>query len=214
MKLVPIVEGYGEVQAVPVLLRRLIHDVAGCNEIQVGRPIKRTQAQLHSAQGVQAAVELALASEECGGVLVLFDEEDGCPVDRAREVRAWALQAARGKPCDVVVAHREYETWFLAALESLRGRRGVRDDAVSPATPESKRDAKGELEAWMPRERGYSETLDQAALSAALDLATVHRRSRSFRKLVKAVGQLMNDMECEHGPWPPAGWSAEGPVTA
>lgn len=206
MKIYPIVEGYGEVEAVPVLVRRLIAE-ALCFGVQVGAPIRRTQSQLRSQDGVHAAVKLAALQPECGAVLVLFDEEDGCPVTRANVVRGWALQVARGMPCEVVVAHREYETWFLAALESLRGQCGIRDDAIAPEIPESKRDAKGQLEAWMPKTRAYSETLDQAPMSARFDLAVAHQRSRSFRKLVSAVGAMMKALGCEHGPWPPSGWA-------
>lgn len=213
MKLYPIVEGHGEVEAVPVLLRRLIHE-AQCFDIEVGPPIRRTQPQLRSAHGVQAAVELAFLNADCGAVLVLFDEEDDCPVTRAAEVRAWAHAAAHGKPCDVVVAHREYETWFLAALESLRGRRGISTQAEAPDVPESKRDAKGALEAWMPANRAYAETSDQAALSAVFDLGSAHRRSRSFRKLVSTVGKLLENLGCRHEPWPPQSWDTQGRSTA
>ena len=44
MKVYPIVEGHGEVEAAPVLLRRLLAE-ARCQSIGVGRPIRRTQSQ-------------------------------------------------------------------------------------------------------------------------------------------------------------------------
>ncbi|MCP5522700.1 MAG: hypothetical protein H7A46_14250 [Verrucomicrobiales bacterium] len=50
MKVYPIVEGHGEVEAVPVLLRRLLAE-AQCQHIGVGRPIRRTQSQLRSEEG-------------------------------------------------------------------------------------------------------------------------------------------------------------------
>ncbi len=43
--------------------------------------------------------------------------------------------------------------------------------AGSTANPEATRDAKGALEEFMPRERGYSETGDQDAMSAVFDMA-------------------------------------------
>src|SRR2546426_7135782 len=48
----------------------------------------------------------------------------------------------RSVPCAVVLAHREYEAWFLASLESLRGRRGIRGDAEAHPDPEEPRDRK------------------------------------------------------------------------
>jgi hypothetical protein len=208
MKLYPIVEGHGEVEAAPVLLRRLLAE-ARCRHIGVGRPIRRTQSQLRSKEGIQAGVRLALLQPECAAVVILFDGEDDCPKELASQVRAWARAAAAGKPCDVVVAYREYETWFLASLESLRGQYGIAEHATAPVNPESKRDAKGALEEYMPADRAYSETGDQPAMSAVFDLGLAHRRNRSFRKLVKAVGELLTQLRQPVPAWPPAGWRPE-----
>ena len=208
MKVYPIVEGHGEVEAAPVLLRRLLAE-ADCQNVGVGRPIRRTQSQLRSKEGIQAGVRLALLQPECAAVVILFDGEDDCPKELAAEVRAWARAAAAGMPCDVVVAYREYETWFLAALESLRGQYGIAKDAAAPANPESKRDAKGALEEFMPPDRAYSETGDQPAMSAVFDMGLAHRRNRSFRKLVKAIGELLTQLRQPMPAWPPAGWQTE-----
>jgi len=208
MKVYPIVEGQGEVEAAPVLLRRLLAE-ADCQTIGVGRPIRRTQSQLRSREGIQAGVRLALLQPECAAVVILFDGEDDCPKELAAQVRAWARAAAAGTPCDVVVAYREYETWFLAALESLRGQYGISKDAATPANPESKRDAKGALEEFMPPERAYSETGDQPAMSAVFDMGQAHRRNRSFRKLVKAIGDLLTQLRQPLPAWPPPAWQSE-----
>lgn len=45
MNIQPIVEGYGDVEAVPVLLRRL-RDLCGAYRIDVNRPIRRTRSEL------------------------------------------------------------------------------------------------------------------------------------------------------------------------
>ena len=208
MKVYPIVEGHGEVEAAPVLLRRLLAEAA-CQHVGVGRPIRRTQSQLRSKEGIQAGVRLALLQPECAAVVILFDGEDDCPKELAAQVRAWARAVAAGKPCDVVVAYREYETWFLAALESLRGQYGIAKDAATPANPESKRDAKSALEEYMPPNRAYSETGDQPAMSAVFDMGQAHRRNRSFRKLVKAIGELLTQLRQPLPAWPPAAWQQE-----
>ena len=208
MKVYPIVEGHGEVEAAPVLFRRLLAE-ARCFKVGVGRPIKRTQAQLHSKEGIQAGVRLALLQPECAAVVILFDGEDDCPKARGAEVRAWAQEVAGGRPCDVVIAYREYETWFLAAVESLRGQYGIRPDATAPENPESRRDAKGALEEFMPADRAYSETGDQPAMSAVFDLGLAHRRNRSFRKLVKALGDVLAQLQQPLPAWPPPHWQPE-----
>jgi hypothetical protein len=208
MKIYPMVEGHGEVAAAPVLLRRLLAE-AQCHGIDIGRPIRRTQSQLRSKEGIQAGVRLALLQPECAAVVILFDGEDDCPKELATTVRAWAREAAAGKPCDVVIAYREYETWFLAALESLRGQYGIPRNATAPADPESKRDAKGALEEFMPADRAYSETGDQPAMSAVFDMGLAHRRNRSFRKFVKAVGEVLVQLRQPLPAWPPGEWLAE-----
>jgi len=209
VKIYPIVEGHGEVQAVPVLLRRLLSQ-AQCHRVDVGRPILRTQAQFRSQEEIQKAVRLALLQPDCAAVVILFDGEDDCPKDAAEKVRAWARGAAGQIPCDVVIAYREYETWFLAAVESLRGKCGISDVAAAPDNPESRRDAKGALEEFMPERRAYSETLDQPAMSAVFDMGRAHRRSRSFRKLVKAVGEILSQLHQPLTAWPPPQWQDVG----
>jgi len=87
MKVYPIVEGHGEVEAAPVLLRRLLAE-AHCQHVGVGRPIRRTQSQLRSKPGIQAGVRLALLQPECVAVVILFDGEDDCPKKLAAQVRA------------------------------------------------------------------------------------------------------------------------------
>ena len=205
MKLYPIVEGHGEVTAAPVLLRRLLAQ-AECFVMHVGTPIRRTQSQFRKKEAVQTAVRLAKLQPQCAAIVLLFDGEDACPKELAETVRDWAKEAAGETPCDVVIAYREYETWFLAGLESLRGKYGIRDDAAAPANPESRRDAKGWLEYFMPRNRAYSETSDQAAMSAVFDMGLAHQRNRSFRKLVKALGDMITQLGLPLPVWPPAEW--------
>ena len=206
MKLYPIVEGHGEVTAVPVLLRRLLWDQAQCFDINVGSPIRRNQSQFRREADVHTAVRLALLQPDCAAVLLLFDGEDDCPMELGKQVRVWAQQAAGQVPCDVVIAYREYETWFLAAVESLRGQCSIGHAASTPLNPESRRNAKGALEAFMPNGASYAETIHQQKLSAVFDMALSHQRNRSFRKLTKAVGDLLVQLGQPLPVWPPAQW--------
>ena len=130
MKIQPIVEGYGEVEAFPVLLRRLV-DEAQAWSVGIGRPIRRSRVQLVREDEVVKAVRLGLLQQDCHAVLILLDGNSDCPAELGPTVQAWAAAAAGNVPCGVVIAHREYEAWFLAAIESLRGHHGIRDDAES-----------------------------------------------------------------------------------
>jgi hypothetical protein len=209
MNIQPIVEGHGEVGAVPVLLRRL-RDEAQLYELDVNPPIRKKRSELVNEPQVRDAVRLALKKDDCAAILILFDSEDDCPREKGPAVQAWAQHEAHDTPCRVVLAHREYEAWFLAAIESLHGTRGIRQDAVSHPDPEAPRGAKGQIEQRMIAGRSYSEPLDQPALSAVFDMAAAHRRCRSFRRLVKAFGELATSVGAAlPDPWPPAQWAAE-----
>jgi hypothetical protein len=207
MMIQPIVEGQGDQAAVPVLLRRL-RDEAQAWGLAVGRPHRRRRTQLVKKDFLQTAVRVAALSDDCVGILVIFDADDDCPKELAPTLEEWAREAAGGKACAVVMANREYEAWFLASVESLRGKAGILPDAVSHPDPESPRDAKGELERWMPSGASYSPTVDQAALTANLDLESAYRLCRSFRKLVRAFGVLATAAGVAPAVWPPAAWGS------
>ena len=205
MTIQPIVEGHGDVEAVPVLLRRLV-DEAQTWEVGVGRSIRRRRSQLVKKAELQKSVRLALLQPDCAAVLIVFDADDDCPAELAPEIGGWAAAVAGNVPCEVVLAKREYEAWFLSSVESLRGLRGIRSDAAFDAEPEAPRDAKGQLEQRMHSGWSYFERDDQPALSARFALPDAHRRCRSFRKLTNAFVMLVRAMGVEVACWPPAAW--------
>lgn len=208
MNIQPIVEGYGDVLAFPVLLRRLLAE-AGRPTIGVGRPIRRRRHELIREFDVQKAVRLAISKHHCRAILILFDGNSDCPAELGPAVRAWATASADGIPCEVVLAHREYEAWFLAAIESIRGRRGILSDAESHPSPEDPRGAKEQLEARMQADISYIETTDQPALSALFSMSDAYRRSRSFRKLTGSIGALLSSLHQDVGTWPPPEWNSQ-----
>jgi hypothetical protein len=205
LKIQPIVEGHGEVSAVPILLRRL-RDVSGAQNIDFLRPIRRKRSELVTEAALRKSVRVALLQDGCTGILILLDGDDDCPGELGPRIQGWATDEARMIACAVVIASTEYEAWFLSSLESLRGRRGIRADAVSHPTPESVRGAKENLEENMDKPSGYIETTDQAALTALFDFAPAHQKCRSFRRLVKAFGIVASGGQGLPGSWPPPTW--------
>lgn len=195
MKIHPIVEGHGEVEALPVLLRRF-RDVSEVFDIEVGKPIRQKRSELAQEQPLRRAIRLALSRPNCDAILVLLDGDEDCPAELGPQIQEWARREARHVPCAVVVAHREYEAWFLAAL-----------DPPHPAS-ETVRDAKGELAIRLAQ--GYLPTVDQPSLSATFDMARAYPRSRSFRRMVKAFGELVTALGAALPVWPPADWLGAG----
>jgi Domain of unknown function (DUF4276) len=101
---------------------------------------------------------------------------------------------------------REYEGWFLATIESLRGIRGIRDDATSHPGPELRRGASEELRKRMIPNRSYSKPTDQPAFTARFDMATAYQRCRSFRRMVNVFGLLAASLGITLEQWPPSEW--------
>lgn len=187
-----IVEGDGEVEALPVLIRRIASVVTPEDPPRVERPIRVPRGRLLKAEELERAVKLAARRAGPGGrILVVFDADDDCPRELGTKVLGRATSARTDRHIRVVLAKREYEAWFLAAAESIAGRRELSADLVAPEVPEAIRDAKGWLSARMPRGRAYRETRDQAALSATFDLKQARRSAPSFAKLWRDVEALL-----------------------
>ncbi len=208
MLIQPVVEGYGEVEAVPILLRRL-RDMSQAFDIEVGKAIRQKRSELVQQDLLRRAVRLALLQSGCGAVLILFDADDACPAHLAPVIQGWAQAEAGSIPVAVVIACWEYEAWFLASIESLRGFRGIVPGAISHPDPEFPRDAKGQLEERMQGGQSYSETTDQPAMTARFDMAAAYGRCRSFRRMVRAFGVLVSGTAQPIPNWPPPAWAVE-----
>jgi hypothetical protein len=188
-----VVEGHGEVKAAPILFRRIANDIDPTVNLEVLQPIRRPRGSLVNKPDeheLERAVELAaLKARPRGGVFVLLDSDDDCPAELAPRLLARAEPAGMGLPVSVVLPQREFECWFLAAAESIRGKRGLPADLSPPQDSEGIRGAKGWLRERM-RGRVYSETIDQPALAAIFDLNQA-RTARSFDKCYRDLQLLI-----------------------
>lgn len=200
----PIVEGHGEVEAVPVLLRRLLAE-GNVHDIRVGRPFRVRRSELTRKDRLQSFVELAWRQPATQCVAIIFDADDDCPGQLAPEILEWARQVRPGH-CFVVMACREYEAWFLASAKSLRGTGLLRRDADYVGDAEGPRGAKQALEDLTQQGRGYFEVADQPRLTAQMDLAAAFSRSRSFRHLVTSLSPTLATSASFTGAWPPLHW--------
>ena len=191
-----IVEGHGEVEAVPVVVRRIAERESPFDVIQIPRPIRISKDSFVKAGELERTVELAARlAGEAGGVLVLLDSDDDCPAEQGPALLARAVEARSDRPIAVVLAKREFEGWLLAAAESLRGQRGLPDDLQPPTDPEAIRGVKEWLTGRMAAGRAYSPTLDQPALSARFDLDLARTRSESFDKFYRDTVALISQLQ-------------------
>jgi hypothetical protein len=187
-----IVEGDGDVEAVPILIRRVAARVDPALSILVRRPWRIPRSRLVRAGELERAIEGAARQVgRQGGILVLIDSDDDCPASLGPQLLDRARKTRSDLPIGVALAKREFEGWFLASAESLRGRRGLPDDLNPPPDPEAIRGAKEWLTRQMSGGARYSETLDQPALAAAFDLDQAAGRSDSFEKCLREITGLI-----------------------
>jgi hypothetical protein len=193
-----IVEGHGEVEAVPVLIRRLVSEADPSISVRIPSPIRIPKSRLVKEGELEKAVELiARKVAPAGAVLVLLDSDEDCPATLGPDLLSRARNARSDLPLAVVLAKQEYEAWFLAAASSLRGQRGLRADLAAPAEPEEIRGAKEWLSARMAGNLSYVETLDQPALTKTFDMEQA-RQSDSFDKCRREVEKLMQVLRAAH----------------
>ena len=188
--IVVIVEGDGEVEAVPVLIRRIGLEVSPLVPPDVSRPIRVPRQRIVKEGELERYVRLAAArAGDDGRIVVLLDANGDCPAELASDILQRARAARSDLRIEVVLAKREYEAWFVSAIESIAGFRGIHPDVSAPQDPESIGGAKEWLQ---DRMRGsYRPTADQAALTARFDMALARERCPSFDKMWRATASVL-----------------------
>ena len=146
-----IVEGKGEMTAVPILLRRIAQEVAPYSGLNTPRPVRVSRNRIVKEGELERAVLLASQKVKGhGGILVLLDADRDCPAQLAPQLLNRAVAVCPNRNIRLVLAKAEYEAWFLAAARSLAGRYEFIETLAPPRDPEAVRDAKGWIRARMP----------------------------------------------------------------
>ena len=193
VRLSAIVSGHGEVEAVPVLIQRIARQVLPGAVVDLDPVLRVPEAHLLKEGELERQVERAARKMRGrGGILVLIDcdREGGCPAREGPALTHRARCARSDMEISVVLAKKEYEAWFIAAAESLRGQCGLSQDLVGDPNPENIRGAKEWLSKRMPRNRRYAETTDQATLTGVFDMQAA-RRTDSFDKCYREIVRLL-----------------------
>lgn len=200
-RIVPIVEGDGEVEAVPLLLRRLFHDTKSRYEFEILRAKNANgRGNLTKDGGIEKFLKYAQLETNVAGIMVFLDADEDCAKDIALNIAGRAKELHMGVPVTVICPAHEYEAWFLASLDTIsgvriKGREGINSGTSYAGEVEEVRSVKGWLSRNMPEGRAYRETEDQVALTQLLDFALVHERSRSFRRLEHAIDEILNAID-------------------
>ena len=194
-----IVEGKGEVDAVPILIRRVASNLYPELGVDTPHPIRISRSKVVKEGELEQVVELAARNiRGQGAIFILLDSDDDCPARLGPELLCRALEARSDLPIAVVLAKYEFEAWFLTAAESLRGQRGLRNDLQPPNNPEAISGAKEWLSQRMEGTGAYSPTVDQPGLTARFDLNQA-RYADSFDKCYRDIVYLLDELRKASG---------------
>jgi hypothetical protein len=199
-RILPVVEGDGDVEAVPELIRRIAHGL-GRFDITVCHPHKRggLPAVLSRFDNFFKTALL----DKCPILWVLDYDCDDChdQVRHVEQLRARGEALSNGVAFEFVFLVQEFETLFLADHETTR--KAFPDISAAlpfPADPERVRDAKGWLSSARPKGYAYKPTQHQKRLSAQVDLGRLRERSPSYARFEQAVERLIGLQDPKAGP--------------
>jgi hypothetical protein len=191
-----LVEGDGEVAAAKLLVRRILFEKHERYEFQLETYNASGRGNLTTDKGLEFFLNRLRRDKDCGAVLILLDaekEDVACPPRLAKSFAEQSQKLNLPFPVVVVVAVCEYESWFLANLESIAPKYGI--EAKYEGNPEEECSAKGWLERQMPKDQKYRETVDQEKMSQLMNIEKTYEACRSFKRLVDALGELLKAID-------------------
>ena len=205
-QLVFLVEGEGDLQAIPTLAKRLLKDCFGPDcELRVGLKSIRVGnlANLagHHTETWLRFLQLALKiRQRVAGIVLVLDGDTKwttdlagnkirfCPGMAARSLATEARKMGGGGVFSVAIvfACPEFESWLIAGRGGFAGH--LKPDIDPPVDVEKIRDAKKWLR--LARQDGYRPTIHQLELAKLADLDGM-RSLRSFSRFEKTLKLLV-----------------------
>lgn len=167
----PIVEGYGDVEAVPLLIRRI------CPWLTVKKPVRIPRNRLIKPEQLERAALIAASNiTDRGGVLLVMDADEDCAAKLGPELERQLSNILPHRLCRVVLIVRKFEAWIVGGHPEF----GI-------TNPDQAGDLKGRIRSQFGV---YKVTVDQRRLIAAANLESLMERSRSFRRLRKVLDEF------------------------
>ncbi len=202
-RLVLLVEGHGDVTAVPTLAAKVLadlpvefqgHSFVDPAAIRIGG-LEKFTGRLR--QKWHTTLELALLRPNVGGILLVVDGDSDemedaafCALDAARALSERTKQTGAGTifSLAIVFLQKEFESILISAAGQLPG---IVQNYQLPPVIEGIRDAKGWLDKYLIG--GYDPVRDQNNLTKAVkDWEGVRSQHRSFRRFESAIRQTVS----------------------
>ncbi|GAB3658840.1 hypothetical protein GCM10027589_19620 [Actinocorallia lasiicapitis] len=187
-----IVEGHGEVAAVPVLLRRVAASIDPTVYVDAPKPLRVPRDSIIKPGGLERSLTTVLRMvPRATGLLVLLDADDDCAVTVADDLRRRGGVVRPDLALSVVLPVREFEAWFLAGASGLSGKSGLPADLKGPDQPENVRGAKEWFTKQMPPGQIYQAPAHQPRFAQHFDLDAARAASPSFDKFHRDLTRLI-----------------------
>lgn len=192
-----LLEGDGDAEAVPVLLRKII-ELRQYFDMQIGaRPIAvGDYIGMMKAEKFLRFFRYAIFRDDLDGVIIALDCDDHCALEVVtttyNRIRDLAIKA--NKPVGIILFVREYETMFLVNLAHIASRSAIQidPDAVSQiGNPMALRDAKGYLSSAI-KGGTYKPTRDQARITGSMDIQQCAQNYRPLQHFINVVDWVYN----------------------
>lgn len=169
-----IVEGHGEVEAVPHLIRKIDPDSV------VLRPVRIRRSFLNDQNLVEKYTQIAKyvdGEREPSHILLIADADGECPAELGQRLLGWMSGSVPGMRCSVAIVVDEFESWIVGGIAEL----GV-------SNPEDAGSPKDRLR--QVNHGRYKETVDQVRLTDRIDIDRLIGNSPSFARFVRIVRGL------------------------
>jgi len=176
-----IVEGLGEFEALPLLLRRWLREHGDFRDL-LGSPVLcHGRSNALRVGGIEGKVAIAAARPGCRAVLVVLDGEGDPVCQRGPEFLRRSRASSHGKPIAIALADRRYEAWLVASAETL----GLERLAYSAV-----RDPLSALVKAIRPEK-YVKPIWQPRLTDRIDFDRAISRSPSLKRLLDRFDELV-----------------------
>ena len=175
-----VVEGAGDVGAIPVLLRSHLHARGEYREL-LGKPVPvhgRENAVV--AGGIEGYVATAASRPGCVAVLVVLDGEGDCVAALGPSLTTRGCSMT-GKPVVVSLADKDFEDWIHASIETME-----LGDLEFDGTKRGQSVVKSAL-----KPKSYAKPTWQPRLAARIDLALAVQRNASLLRTLTKLDELL-----------------------
>ncbi len=187
----PIVEGEGEVGALPILIRRVLKAQSATGRALVRKPTREHRGTLLRSGKLERIARAVLRKAKGDArILLLIDADDDCAATLEPKLQRRLDREFGAGICAAVLAVREYENWLIASAAAFTQDRSFRNNIRPPSNPETVPNAKQWLSERRTDRYSYRPTIHQAQLTERIDVEVVRQQCPSFDKFWREIERL------------------------